>query len=198
MACRSDYTCSSEGQNNCTVQVFWGFYVLRNILGFNHHFNAEQSFIYSLIWQVCIEGQTCARHSCWPWECSSEQNRHNSPPAWILYASWGETGNKPNMYVSLCVITMEKNKASVRLENYENDETVQGRAHWPGGGGRARCSCLGEERPRQREHKAQRLWDWNTPGMSEQSKWGSVSGDEVQENTGWGRELVIYGLVDCN
>lgn len=56
---------------------------------------------------------------------------------------------------------MEKNKAGVRLENYENDETahlsqVVRRVHWPGGGGRARCSCLGEERPRQREHKAQR------------------------------------------
>lgn len=58
------------------------------------------------------------------------------------------------MYVSLCVITMEKNKASIRLENYENDETMEGKAHWPG---RGRCSCLREERPRKREHKAQRL-----------------------------------------
>lgn len=49
------------------------------------------------------------------------------------------------------------------------------------------------------------VWARSVPGrgstkhkdMSEQQ--GSVSGDEIQENTGWRRELIIYGLVgNCN
>lgn len=107
----------------------------------------------------------------------------------------------------------QENKEGGRLENYGSCRTgfhpgKSSLAVPPGEVEEWPISCLGEEPSRQREREAQRLWVVsrlsrlrNMEGLVwlEQSEWGRVLEDEIQENRvagvgGWG--LVLHGFVD--